>query len=88
MANSVDAMPWAPSLVQSPAFLNGFPVAASNRFSCPPCWQAWPLTLLPPLAAPAGAAMTTLATKANAPMTTTQLRRCIEQTSLARTPRG
>src|SRR5919198_2846112 len=54
------ALPWAPSLTQSPWLAN-----APSAFH-PPCWQSFAVTLLPPLAAAAGPAATTLTTMANA----------------------
>src|SRR6185503_2927065 len=68
--------PWAPSLTQSPWFLNGSPVCEASVFH-PPLWHCFAVSLLPPLAAAAGPAATALAAAVSAPLTTKHLRRRI-----------
>src|SRR4029079_9075161 len=72
------ALPLAPSLTQSPWLANRTPRFGTSVCH-PPCWQAFAVSLLPPLAATAGPAATALTATATAPATNTPLTRPIPQ---------
>jgi hypothetical protein len=60
------ALPWAPSLTQSPWLANVPSVSGTSVFH-PPFWQIFAVSLLPPLAATAGPAATPLTATAKSP---------------------